>query len=91
VLECLKLPNAKVPEVDHSRRSRRDAWHSICNSGCGVLQRKKALECLKLLNVEALKWITVIDREGTCGALSITRVRSTSERKGFGVFETPEQ
>jgi intracellular sulfur oxidation DsrE/DsrF family protein len=63
----------RSPEVDHSRRSRRDAWRSICNSGYGVLQRKKALECLKLPNAEVLKWITVVDHEGMRGARSVTQ------------------
>jgi hypothetical protein len=89
-LECLKLPN-RSPEVDHNRRSQRDTWCSICNSGYRVLQRKKALECLKLPNVEVPKWITVVDHEGTCGTRSITLGTSTSGRKGFGAFETPER
>jgi hypothetical protein len=67
-----ETPEQRSPEVDHSRRSRRDAWRSICNSGYGVLRRKKALECLKLPNIEVPKWITIVDREGTCGTQSVT-------------------
>jgi hypothetical protein len=31
-----------------------------------------ALECLKLMNVEVPKWITIIDCEGMCGAQYLT-------------------
>jgi hypothetical protein len=58
-------------KVDHT---------SIMKGHCGarsvtlgeVLQRKKDLECLKLLRRSPSKWITVVDHEGMCGARSVT-------------------
>jgi hypothetical protein len=85
------LEHVEVPEVDHSRRSQRDTWCSICNFWVhGVLRRKKMLECLKLPNVKVSKWITVVDHEGMCGARSVTLGMKYFEEKCVGMFENPE-
>jgi hypothetical protein len=87
-----ETPEHRSLEVDHNRRSRRDAWRSIYNSGYGVLQRKKVLECFKLSNTEVSKWIIVVNREGMCGARFVTLGMDYFRReKVFEVFKTSER
>jgi hypothetical protein len=69
VFETTKL---RSPKVDRNHQLQREAWHLICNSRYKVLRRKNALECLKLINVEVPKWITIVDHKGMRGDQSVT-------------------
>jgi hypothetical protein len=68
VLECLKLPNAKVSKcitfVDHKGM----CGPRSVTMGTKYFEGEKDLKCSKLSNVEVPKWIKVIDHEG-CMAL----------------------
>jgi hypothetical protein len=85
-----ETPERRSPKVDHIRQSRRDVWRLICNFEYGVLQRIKALDCLKISNIKVPKRTTTIDNEGTHGARSVTPGTKYFGGKGFGVFKTPE-